>query len=165
MKTTSFFSIGLFMAVFAVQAQNLKLPLHPIKQDNGFFKSYRYGDLRFSNPRKLHVVIMSLKDEEATRQYRRFQALNTIGDAALAGSVALIAVDAFTDNSQTGITPRRAGFLGLGAASMILKIVALGPLKKSIGRYNQVLAEKFDITFEELPNKQPFLGLSIKHQF
>jgi hypothetical protein len=159
------FVLCLCFSGIAVQAQTPKLPLYKIERTPGLFTQYKYGNTRFFNPQKLHVVIMSLNDEEATRQYRRYQTLSTLGLVTSAGATTLIFVDAFDGVEQQGLDGLRATTLGLGVASVVLGTVAMRPLKKSIGRYNQVLAEKFDITYQPLPNNRPVLGLGFTHRF
>ena len=165
MKKILIFVLCLCFSGIAALAQTPKLPLYKIEQTKGLFRQYKYGDTRFFNPQKLHVVIMSLNDEEASRQYRRYQTLSTLGLAASAGATTLIFVDAFDGVDQQGLNGLRATALGMGVASVVLQAVAMRPLKKSISRYNQVLAEKFDITYQPLPNSRPVLGLGFTHRF
>ena len=165
MKTILCFLL-LLLVVQVSFSQEAKL--QPIKAEFGFFKfrPYTYGNMRFGNPRKLQIPILSLEDEQATKYYKRFQVYNTIGDVLSIGAFIPLTVSIINNNNEGrewNNSPAYATWSGMVLAGSIFYLVGQNQLKKAINYYNEALGSRVNMSLTNPMQGQMGIGLSVRY--
>lgn len=159
----------IFALLFVAQAsfaQDTKL--QPIKAEYGFFKfrPYTYGEMKFGNPRKLQIPIMTLGDEQATRYYKRFQVYNTLGDVFSIGAFIPLGISIINSNNEGkawNSSPAYVVWGGMILAGSIFHLIGINQLNKSIKHYNEALGSRVNMSLTNPVQGQMGLGIGITY--
>lgn len=163
-------AIALVISAFSIApifGQETQEQPKKIEVKKGLFPSYKYGGktTRKLDENQLEKIVLSIKDEEATRLFKKSQSLGyaALPFAMIGGTLIGWPVGSKIGGGEFNTTVFASG-CGVLTFGLVLGIMADRVMIKSVERYNQVLKEKWGISFQYLPENRKF-GLRLSYSF
>jgi hypothetical protein len=144
--------------------------LQTIKRESLWFNftPFVYGEQKYSDPSKLKVPIMAIKDPQAAQSFRSFKAIYITGKVLYHGGLLAVLLSGFDKNASVQ-DKNMTAIIGLSASvvGISLRYISMIPLDKSIARYNSILSgSKVGLSVQKIPyQSETALGIGFSKSF